>query len=483
MRLPASLRHGLAAFLVCALLAAMAVNRLAPGTLNADAMLQPLMSLQHTTLFFWGQNRLANLLPFLLSWITAPLPNLLAHLWVFAFSFFAFLAVLAFVVATRLYRGIAWTNCWLLFLAMTAVILLILPPPSAAVLLVEGQPYAPSFLLLSITALVLTRDGVGVWSQAVAFVCLFIAISLNPSVALIALSLAVLWPVGLAIRTVVAIVVATILSLGAWLALSKLGPAPPFSYFGVSLGSLGLGLVQALDAMIDAMRPAGLALLASVLGVGVFAGLGSPRPRREWHAILYLTALAAGWWIAFATNDWVKTANQSHFRYFSVSILALATAASLLLFSFVRDAGRAARALFGAVCAAIIIGLLWRPPVGWLRYEVVRNVAEYVDFAERNDVMFMVGDYWLSWPTVFELIRRGKPALGLAWRGEGNRAAIVAAIEADLRNGKQPRALCIAEPATACIDAAGRISGFRWTEASEPCRASHCLVIQVQRAN
>ncbi len=481
--MPASLRHGLAAFLACALLAAMAVNRLAPGTLNADTMLQPLMSLQHTTLFFWGQNRLANLIPFLLSWITAPLPNLWAHLWVFAFSFFAFLAVLAFAGAARLYPGIAWPGRWLLFLAMAAVSLLILLPASAAVLLVEGHPYAPSFLLLAIAALILTRAGAGASSHAIAFVCLFAAIGLNPSAALVALSLAVLWPVGLPIRKAAVIVVAAIVCLAAWLMLSKLGPAPPYSYFDVGLGLLGGDLVQALDAMLDALRPAGLAVVACLLAVGLFTGLGSPRSRRERYAVLYLTALAVGWWIAFATNEWVKTANQSHFRYFSVSILALAIAASLLLFSFVRESGRAARTLFGAACAAAIIGLLWRPPVGWSRYEVVGNVADYVDFAERNDVTFIVGDYWLSWPTVFELVRRGKPALGLAWRGEGNRAAIVAAIETALRNGKPPRALCIAEPAGDCIEAAGRISGFPWVEAPESCPANQCLVIQVKQAN
>jgi len=481
--LSVSLRHGLTAFALCALLAAMAVNRLAPGTLHGDTMLQPLMSLQNTTLFFWGQNRLANLIPFMLSWITAPLPNMWAHLWLYAFSFFAFLAVLAFAATPRLYAAIAWADRWLVFLALTAVSLLILLPQAAAVLLVEGHPYAPSFLLLAIAVLLLTRDGAGWVSTVVALICLFAAIGMNPAVALVGLSFAVLWLVGLALRKVVVIVVATLVCLAAWLALSRLGPAPPYSYFGISVASLGTDLGDALSAMVEALRPAGLALVAGALGVGAFAGLGSPRPRREWQAVLFLGALAIGWWIAFATNEWVKTANQSHFRYFSVSILAIAIAAALLLFSFARDAERVMKTLFAAICATILVGLLWRAPVGWSRYEVVENVAAYVDFAERNDVSYIVGDYWLAWPATFELLRRGKPAFGLAWRGEGNRAAIVAAIEAALRNGRVPRALCIAEPASDCIDAAVRVSGFRWIATSEPCAADQCLVIQLQRAN
>lgn len=461
----------------------MAVNRLAPGTLHGDTILQPLMSLQNTTLFFWGQNRLANLIPFLLSWITAPLPNLWAHLWLFAFSFFAFLAVLAFVGAGRLYPGIGWTDRWLIFLATTAVNLIVLLPSSAAVLLVEGHPYAPSLLLLSIAVLILTRDGVGVASQAAALVCLFAAIGLNPSIALVALSLAVLWLVGLPMRRAAVIFIAALVSLGAWLALSRLGPSPPYSYFGIGLGSIVGDLAGALDGMLEAASPVGLVVVAALLVFGAFAGLGSPHPLRERYALLFLSALAVGWWIAFATNEWVKTANQSHFRFFSVSILALAIAAALLLFSFARDGGQRMKMLFAAVCAAIVVGCLWRVPVAWQRYEVVENVRPYVDFAERNDISFVVGDYWLTWPAVFELIRRGKPGFGLAWRGEGNRAAVAVAIEQALRNGKRPRALCIAEPASDCIDAAGRVSGFQWVETSDSCPAESCLVIQVQRTN
>jgi len=481
--LPASLRHGLAAFALCALLAVMAVNRLAPSTLHGDTMLQPLMSLQNTTLFFWGQNRLANLIPFLLSWITAPLPNMFAHLWLYAFCFFAFLAVLAFAATPRLYPAIAWADRWLVFLAMTAVSLLVLLPQAAAVLLVEGHPYAPSFLLLSIAVLVLTRNGAGWASTSIALLCLFAAIGVNPALALVALSCAALWLVGLSMRKAVVIVVATLVCLAAWLALSRLGPAPPYSYFGFSLGSLGGDLLDALDGMLEALRPIGLALVVGALGVGTFAGLGSPRPRREWQAIIFLGVLAVGWSLAFSTNEWVKTANQSHHRYFSVTILALVIAAALFLYSFVRESGRATKVTLGALSAAIVVGFLWRSPVGWSRYEVVENVAEYVDVAERNGLRFVVGDYWLAWPTVFELVRRGKPAFGLAWRGEGNRAAMVAEIEAALRNGEVPRALCIAELASDCIEAAVRVSGFRWIETSEPCPADQCLVIQLQRTN
>jgi hypothetical protein len=479
MRIPTSWRHGLAASAVCALLAAMAVNRLAPEGQNADALLHALMSLQNVTLFYWGQDRLANLIPFLLSWIAAPKLSMWAHLWIFAFSFFAFLAVLAFDGATRLHPGIAWADRWLAFLVMTAVSLVILLPHAASVLLVEGHPYMPSFVLMAVALLTLTREGAGLASTSIGLLCLFAAIGVNPSIVLVPLSLVALWLVGLKARRIALIVAAALACLAAWLALSKLAQAPPRPYFNISLASLGSDLGDALRGMSEALRPAGLWLVAGLVGAGAFAGLGAPRRAREWQAICFLGALAVGWWIAFATNQWVKDANQSHYRYFSITIFALAIAACVFLFSFVRDTGRLAKSVSGAVCAAIVLGSLWRPLVPWSRYDIIVEVEDYVDFAEREDLRFVVGAYWLAWPTAAELVRRGRPALGLSWRAQGNRAAIVAAIEASLRMGKTPRALCIEWAAADCIVPATEVSGFTWVETSRACPVDRCLVIEV----
>lgn len=473
-----ALRHGFAALVLCAVLGALALNRLAPWTLHADTMLNPLMSLQHTTLFFWGQNRLASIVPFLLSPITGPLANMWAHLWIYAFSFFALFAVLAFAGLRRLAPHTPWADRWLAFLALAAVALLVLDPQAAAVLLVEGHPYAPSFLLLSIAILILTRDGNGILATIGALVCLFASIGLNPAALLVVLALGVLVPAGLKLRRFVFLAVATLVCFAAWIGLSKLGPTPPYSYFNIDLDTIGSDLAAAADGIALAFRPVGLAIVACALGVGAFAGLGHPRGAALRHACLFLLALAIGWWVAFSVNHWVKIANQSHFRFFAVTLVALIIVAALLLFSFARDAGPRLKALYGAVAALVILACLWRPFVPWDKYEAVEAAAPYVDFAARADAQYVVGDYWRAWPVVFELLRRGRPGFGLSWRGEGNRAAIVAAIRAAHREGKVPLALCIGEPATDCIENAEKVSGFAWRESTRTCPLDACLLIE-----
>ena len=48
----------------------------APAALNADILLNSIMSLQKVTLFYWGQNRLLSILPFIVAPATDPAVNL-----------------------------------------------------------------------------------------------------------------------------------------------------------------------------------------------------------------------------------------------------------------------------------------------------------------------------------------------------------------------------------------------------------------------
>jgi hypothetical protein len=53
------------------------LNWSVPVNFDADTILQSLMSTQKVTLFYWGQDRYANFLPFIYSWIKSPKLNLL----------------------------------------------------------------------------------------------------------------------------------------------------------------------------------------------------------------------------------------------------------------------------------------------------------------------------------------------------------------------------------------------------------------------
>jgi len=70
------------------MLSMLSVNYYVPEYLNADVILNSIMSLQNVTLFYWGQNRLINIIPFLLQIVNNPTINLATHLLLFSYVYF-----------------------------------------------------------------------------------------------------------------------------------------------------------------------------------------------------------------------------------------------------------------------------------------------------------------------------------------------------------------------------------------------------------
>jgi hypothetical protein len=87
--------------LLIAVLSALTVNLYAPRYFNADVSLFSLMSLQNITIFFWGQDRLANVLPVLVWVFRNPTANLCAVLLFAAATHYALLLLLAHIAVTH----------------------------------------------------------------------------------------------------------------------------------------------------------------------------------------------------------------------------------------------------------------------------------------------------------------------------------------------------------------------------------------------
>ena len=60
-----------------AIISLLTVVKYSPEYLNADILINSVMSLQNVTLYYWGQNRLISILPLVASLINNPLYNLI----------------------------------------------------------------------------------------------------------------------------------------------------------------------------------------------------------------------------------------------------------------------------------------------------------------------------------------------------------------------------------------------------------------------
>ena len=102
------------------------VIRYAPPYLNADTILNGVMSLQNVTLYFWGQNRLLNLLPFAAMWVGDAGLNLGLQIGIASASLFGLLLVLA--MFARRAVGADRSLVLPVFVALSSLYLLVVRP-------------------------------------------------------------------------------------------------------------------------------------------------------------------------------------------------------------------------------------------------------------------------------------------------------------------------------------------------------------------
>ena len=82
------------------LISAFTVLKIAPDGLNADILINSVMSLQNLTLYYWGQNRLLNVLPLAVLLVKNPTLNLSAILVLTSISFYGLLYLLSRAAVT-----------------------------------------------------------------------------------------------------------------------------------------------------------------------------------------------------------------------------------------------------------------------------------------------------------------------------------------------------------------------------------------------
>lgn len=463
----------------CSVFAALAVNRYAPAALNADMILQSIISLQNVTLFYWGQNRFANVLPLLLQPITDPGWNLLGMLWAYAVSLFALLALLSIRGTKFLFSETSELGHWLSFLISAVVIFVGFSAKTCEMFVVEGQPYPPSFFLCAMAATLIVRKIASRITTVIGLLFLSAAIGINPSLVLliVPLSTMFLWSVD---RWRLAVFVgSSILIFGIWTGLSQLEPALSVSYFTLDLENAKVGLSRSAERIFDALDPAFYIFAFSAI---IARWIMHRRSKDMAHvdlAVIILGFLGIGWFLAFAMSSWVKV-NDYGVRYFSVTLLALVGMVAIPLVAILQQVKAFTQTYVVALLIFAFLAQVLRAPVPLDEYAVIRDTSSNVLFAEQNGIKFIAGDYWKAWPTVFQLMRLGHQSFGLAGRGEGNRKALLLLIDEDTQLEVTPKALCVSEPFKTCAWWASHITGRTWNPPTSTCPDISCRVITME---
>lgn len=469
--------HGCAVLLSSALCSVLQINRLSPEYLGADTVLYPVMSLQNVTLFVWGQNRFANILPALFYPLRSAPLNLAAHLFAFALAFYLFIWLTSLFCARWIFMSRKPLDVYILFSMLLATFFILLQPSALYVLADEAQPYCWSYFLFGSAALlVFYRGSLIAW--AIGALILAFAYGFNPSVLLAAAVVTLAALVYQRGRTGLFFFALNAVVFILWsIVIHKYASSSP-PYYGFDYLNTYVNMRKSLSELASVVRLPLLCLLAAIAaGISMF-GLSTLRPRARF-ALAIAIAFALFWWGLFSDNAWVK-ANFMNFRYFFPVIFIGGTALAVILWNFVRQFQLHYQVSIAAICIVSVLGYLLRAPQSFDQYALFRAVNPYVVFARENGIRFVAGDYWVVWPTVFRLLDTPDQAFGVTYRGDGSGAGLRRALQSELAKSSKVSLICLRALASECTADAVNLTGRAWVPTSAGCGPG-CTVLVTSR--
>ena len=478
--------------LAVVVLSVFTVLRYTVDFLQADGVLQSVMSIQSVDLFFWGQNRFAAFVSLLASPIGDPSTNLFACLLINALSFHLLLLVLAWMGVRVLTNSRSAAATGIAFLVLCATAHTLLLPGRVHIMALESQPYSMSWVF-TLGAFMLWKRREW-WAFAVAVGMAGAAIGLNPTTVVGAAFLAVIelvrrrrwwrWMV---------FVVAWALWLAVWQWLSARyggrstpAPEPSLPYFTFSLGQFAANMTVSAKTILESFRGARLVVLV-VLACLALVALDADRRAALVRRFALATVFVVGYWTLFTGNAYVALSGYT-FRYFYpvlmfvvVCVAAPLTAvlagwpATLALPERWRDRVAPRTASLRAVSTVIAVLATAVALAGPLRSPdtapVLTETKATARYAIDHQARFISGYYWDMWPTLWEGLKSGRDVLFVTGlKSGGDPAGYRDAFREELAKGPgYPRAMCVNLPVSECTPFLDFWTAPGWQTTGETC--------------
>jgi hypothetical protein len=372
---------------------------------HADSLLFTIISVQHPTLYYWGQNRVGNLLPILLSPIHDVYANYYAQTFLRALS-----ATLTPLLTLALIRPRGSPS---FYYAAALVGIFLIEPGSLLIYWVDGQPYFVSAALVLSAVAVLRMRLLHWFVRGVAgFLLLTIATWVHVGIIVITAPILVLL---LVFDRRLEHTVLLGLSLAAYLLVRWHASAYgyPFQYesFSISMPQMIMA-ASAIEGVLN-LAPLGALLAGTLIAYMI--------PWKQDRAIIRAVLLMLGCLISvlFVANlDWFRI-NGFNPRYFCLPILLFIAAASVSSATLV---ARWSKHGVSLVISVLAVALAFQATAPSTDHQMVTEEATMIA-AKANELGagYIGGDYWLVWPAVFETMhqRNSTRVFGITDRGWG----------------------------------------------------------------
>jgi len=433
------------------LISYLTVTKVAPQHLEADFLLNSIISIQRLTLYYWGQNRLLNVLPAATSFIKDPATNLYAILIITSFLFYLFLFIISRFIALACKpidkRPLSLT----IFVILSSIFVNICYPEAIYSIAICHYEYViPAILLCIASYLLLTpHHAIRYWGMIVSIV---LAIGINPSSTIPAFFIALtdsIYKRKLRLPSVI-FTFTSIISYIIWKFISN--QYGRFDYTKLSSTSItdaftmiAVGLVQITNLYVFFLL-LGFWIFGRILHLLMYKTQEHFYPFFT-HIKLCITLFSICWFLLFANNAWVEM-NQFHWRYFIYVIfgfmIIIAIETAILCNEIISKKTLSIVTLAFAILA-IISTISTHTPLN--NYKIFQQVNA---LSPAGSALY-AGDYWVVWPSVLRDLMQGYQAYGLTYRAESNREAARKFTFEKIKENGYATVLCLNEKAENCI--------------------------------
>jgi hypothetical protein len=439
---------------------AFTVVKVAPSELNADTILQSVMSLQNVTLYYWGQNRLLNILPFITSLISDPSTNLASILFLTSLSFYGFLYLLSYLLSAILDVKDSNSIATKVFVIFTVAFIFIFKTHAIYEIAIGQIAYSLSALLLISASLIFYSKKLAAICKPyliIGFLMLILAIGLNPSALILGFFITLVtasYRKKLNLNDLFFLSVNAI-SFFSWNLISRrYGNFGNFPYNKFTIETALSGFDKSFGAIINTLN---LPIIFSLIFIAcaIFAShiilVKKVNTTNNSRLISYMTlsaiVFAIGWLVLFSSNKWVEM-NGFAWRYYIYSIFAIFLIVIIHLTSFISKINRKLSSSITVVTSFFGIYYLYSPVVKFSDYKIFKNADDLTNRGSH----FYAGDYWIVWPSVMRDMMSGYESYGLAYRAHSNCNNVTSTAFQKIKDFGYIEVFCLRAESSQCIE-------------------------------
>lgn len=449
------------------LISLLAVMKIAPEGLNADILINSVMSLQKVTLYYWGQNRLLNILPLAVALLKNPTLNLAAILVLTSITFYGFLYFVSRAAVNIVEEKNKSQITFKVFLIISSafVFVFVFTPNGISEITIGHIEYSfPALLIIFAWSRIFPgRIFIGDWKLLILpGAAIILAVGVNPSsiIPIYFAAVATAFYNKRVRSNEIALLLISGVSFFAWSLVSRLHGSTSYNEFKLEI--IGVGIQKVVGNFLGAINLDAIFILIAVFSIaGILSVVQKSNEILDRKPVVtYITCsvilFSVVWLFLFSSSRYVEL-NQFHWRYFIYVVFSLVFLCALHLSNLLKylDVNKSmSLAAVWAISAVIFLAT----PVARLNFDDYK-VFQRVDALTAPGGHLYSGDYWVVWPSVLRDMMNGYEAYGLTLRGEANKEAAREYALRVIKDNGSAIVYCLNDTVQNCIAQVNSVAG------------------------